>query len=658
MAAPFAPAPFAGTDDILLQARPPATDPLTYLTLLEYQLTTERLPLLHDVLCADEALAREIGWDLVRTLANFLPHSQACLDDVARLGNPREVMLSVAGALERLRGRLRDADADADALEEVEGEGEDDGLEGGPDGPASPALQYECLLGMLPTLQSRLSSKYPSRFLGSTLQEVLTTLELMPTPAATLATLRFLENVSGVKRPRPPPRDAATPVSAPAEGAAPPAGDPESEEPSAAVVVAQRQIMKRLAQFALLECIKIYLGGLPEGPNGMRWALRMEEARETRPIPPHLLRLCATEAYKHDPELQERDAVFLRMLDCARELGIADSELVCVCSTRNGKDDAVLDLESVPQRPEEIHLERHGCLLLLAGRMAVSRLDGSNAAPHVFLNTLAELVTCFGGNCNNGIPDDEAAVDALLAVTAGSLATAGEGALDVDDARFEQVLRIVANCTATDTYRDRTSLSNIPARLFQSAADPEQRYRILRTFVTERGEPCDNLKETILRWIKSEVMRMNEPPRQDSQPASCLDASDNLSQLVHATFAALPQGFPVLAAEMPPRKRLVRWMASLEQALPVYLGYINLYLFLLKSPQVNERVDFAGGTHAQVLELFFKPMQAGLRNALDDLGRIAEADNDTMEQDVVVQCIGGLDVALLLVGQIERWECT
>lgn len=34
----------------LLAARPPATDPITYLTIVEYNLTEENLPILHQVL--------------------------------------------------------------------------------------------------------------------------------------------------------------------------------------------------------------------------------------------------------------------------------------------------------------------------------------------------------------------------------------------------------------------------------------------------------------------------------------------------------------------------------------------------------------------------------------------------------------------------------
>jgi hypothetical protein len=85
----------------LLEALPPATDYLTYLTLVEQVLTEDNLPILHQVL-QDRELAVNIGWDLVHILLPLLPSSEECLQDVAAKGNPREVILKVTEALRLL----------------------------------------------------------------------------------------------------------------------------------------------------------------------------------------------------------------------------------------------------------------------------------------------------------------------------------------------------------------------------------------------------------------------------------------------------------------------------------------------------------------------------------------------------------------------------
>ena len=78
----------------LKESRPPATDALTYLTIVETNLSPEVLPTLEDIL-EDAELTRDIGWDLVEMLIS-VPGSQGCLETVARLGNPREVIINGA----------------------------------------------------------------------------------------------------------------------------------------------------------------------------------------------------------------------------------------------------------------------------------------------------------------------------------------------------------------------------------------------------------------------------------------------------------------------------------------------------------------------------------------------------------------------------------
>lgn len=104
----------------LLAARPPATDPITYLTIVEYNLTEENLPVLHQVL-QDGELTANIGWDLIHLLLPLLPASEECLQDIVTKGNPRECVLKVTEALRLLEF--------GDSREETDDEG-DDGAEG------------------------------------------------------------------------------------------------------------------------------------------------------------------------------------------------------------------------------------------------------------------------------------------------------------------------------------------------------------------------------------------------------------------------------------------------------------------------------------------------------------------------------------------------
>ena len=95
----------AEEDNPLIRALPPESDYLTYLTIVEYNLSTENMPILHKVL-QDEKLTTNIGWDMVHLLVPYLPDSEQCLQDIARLGNPREVILKVTESLRLIEYEL------------------------------------------------------------------------------------------------------------------------------------------------------------------------------------------------------------------------------------------------------------------------------------------------------------------------------------------------------------------------------------------------------------------------------------------------------------------------------------------------------------------------------------------------------------------------
>jgi hypothetical protein len=281
-------------DDPLVQALPPATDYLTYLTLLEYQLTPQRLPLLHRLL-QDEKLTTNIGWDLVKLLLPMLPASTECLQDVARLGNPREVILRVCEALENLQPEEDDEDEDDEGEAEVAGK-------------ALPKhiLQFNCLLAMLSILHTRLQAKRPSRFIATSLKAALEAYETVTCDETTLALLEFFRDLSPNKRPAPPPRaPSESSVLRVSEASAP---DPEAEVQSPSLAKDnETQLVGKFIQFGLLEMLKLYLLNF-SGPMdpGMAWTIRMQEK-----LHPHL-RLPAqsqTDAYGSIKELRERDMI-------------------------------------------------------------------------------------------------------------------------------------------------------------------------------------------------------------------------------------------------------------------------------------------------------------------------------------------------------------
>lgn len=294
-------------EDPLVSALPPATDYLTYLTLLEYQLTPPRLPTLHRLL-QDEVLTTNIGWDLVQLLLPMLPHSQDCLQDVARLGNPREVILRVSDSLMKLEP------SDDDESEEDIKDNDQSSSTQTKKLPRH-VVQFNCLIAMLSVLHRRIKTKYPSRFIATSLQAALEAYNSMPTDETTNALLEFLRDLSPSKRPNLPPRGTSessvvkiSQVSAP---------DPEAayDEPTATDDTA---IQRKLIQFGLIEVLKSYMLSLSGQEHSGLWlALRLLEnvvPQEERSIN----RLSKIHLYTEHEQLKERDLIIGKI--CVRPI--------------------------------------------------------------------------------------------------------------------------------------------------------------------------------------------------------------------------------------------------------------------------------------------------------------------------------------------------
>jgi hypothetical protein len=333
-------------EDPLIKALPPATDYLTYLTILEYQLTPARLPLLHDIL-QDDKLTANIGWDLIHLLLPLLPASEACLQDVARLGNPREVILKVTESLEEIGNK---EGGDAEDLENIPEEGEaevptkddvvaiEDGIskvnvaettaigeiedtktsEESAQASAQLSLsaqQFNCLLSMLSTLHPRIKTKYPSRFLATSLQAILAAYSRIFSPSTTTAGLEFVRTLSGRKRPTLPPRLSSKQITKfSSDDAAP---DPEGQTELPAPEEAAMQ--QRLLQSFLTHILEEFVGsfGQQELP-GLAWTARLQEKLGSAKTIPG--RKTHIKMFSEEVDLKERDVMVGQIMVCSLDL--------------------------------------------------------------------------------------------------------------------------------------------------------------------------------------------------------------------------------------------------------------------------------------------------------------------------------------------------
>ena len=292
----------------LVQSLPPETDYLTYLTILEYNLDKEQLSTLHELL-QDTTLTTNIGWDLVRLLLPLLPESDLCLQDVAFLGNPRETILKVAELLEEIGSKTSDDINDDRKAEDVESVSS--GTESSTSITHTSALKFQSLLHMLCILHPRIKTKYPSRFLVTSLRAVLKAFSATAQVSSAIGSvLMLLKTLSGSKRPHLPPRKSqqAIPIVSTRITAPDPEGQPDKPAPG------EEESKRRILQSFMTHVVDIYVSSLHsvEDDSAFAWASRYyEKSRPARVVP---IRQTFRQRFRDQEELERRDATMSQLL--------------------------------------------------------------------------------------------------------------------------------------------------------------------------------------------------------------------------------------------------------------------------------------------------------------------------------------------------------
>ncbi|KAF7172934.1 hypothetical protein CNMCM5623_005085 [Aspergillus felis] len=592
----------AEEEDPLIKALPPATDYLTYLTLLEYQLTPARLPTLHKLL-QDETLTTNIGWDLVQLLLPMLPQSLECLQDVARLGNPREVILRVSDALMRLQPDEDDSNAHTppgDVATETPSKSttnDNDRLDEGTTTPPRYVVQFNSLVAMLSILHSRIQTKSPSRFLATSLQAVLEAYTTLPTSETTIALLEFLRGVSPTKRPAPPPRSASE--SGVLRVSAASAPDPEAEVQSPSPKSHDEQVLvKRFLQFGLIELLKSYLLGLagPMDP-GMSWAIRLHEKLHPETRLPG--KASQTDVYCSNNYLKDRDMILAKIIALSSDFGLSDDQLLTIAFEPAKNQPAPLDFDEPPKNVEDIPLERHGSLLLLAGRAAMAELFSSGQVPPIPLfPDLARIYSNFIGQVKS--PDDVAfgqpqpLLDSLLTLTTLSLRNNAIGE-PTDDKEFYDLLLAVTACTTRQPY---SVIRQLPEVIVHSHPSQSTRFKVIRRVLED--EQLLTVKDRAVGWLKKEILAASA---QSSNNATSIFLNPHYFSVLFPLLFNSADILLNVSADI-----AASWIRFSQTLAPSIHAALSLYYILLQSSTLRTQLQLEK-TYPYFRSRFLEPLK-------------------------------------------------
>ncbi|KAK4631721.1 hypothetical protein CLAFUW4_03834 [Fulvia fulva] len=644
----------AEDDNPLIKALPPASDYYTYLTIIEYNLTPENLPVLHKVL-QDEQLTTNIGWDLVHLLVPLLPESEECLKDIARLGNPREVILKVTESLRLI---------EYDGIEEDEPQS-DEGEDGSADeirskadnttyplktaattaggSPAAmvevppplplPVNQFVALLSMLAVLHPRIKTKYPTRFLSATLQAILASFSNAPAgkhrEEMVVAIVKTVKSVTGIQRPTLPSRKSSGMLpSSVARGSAP-AADPEGSAVSDKSLE-ESEMQTKLLQAFVTHVLEEYMLNFSsyDGVPGMAWCSRiMEKVHPERSIPD-----AATfkDRFANEERLHRRIDAVGQLANLAQDLHITDEQLLEAAITveKSAEGDAGDEIEP-PANAKDIPLSRLGSLMLYAARevstILYDRPRASSPAFELFPDHQELLKHCLApadmGTGQLGT-EPEALIDAMLSLGLVCLERDDVGDPGTDE-QFNEYLQVIAllssNCPNPNLRGHAHYLTTTVLR-----SQPDEQVRL--SFIRDTLEHCpfENLKVSAVGWIKGETIEASPPTPIAGHSHPHENENSNVTTTsIFAKPLALdslaPYLFPSLHADLLTAPIRDAWM-TFQTNISFYLASLNFLYLLLQAKHIHGSLDVQDlWTNNDVAGSFLQPLRDAKKRFLQEM---------------------------------------
>lgn len=647
----------ADKENPLIQALPPESDYITYLTIIEYHLTQENLPVLHHVL-QDETLTTNIGWDLVHLLVPHLPESEQCLRDVARLGNPREVILKVTESLRLIEydepedeepdtaPGASDARVSADkstyplktaaTTASTAAPGSSQAVEL-PEPPPLAISQFIALLSMLAILHPRIKTKFPSRFLSTTLQAILASFSNAATHREEMieAIVKTVKSIRGIQRPTLPSRKSSGMLTSKLSSNDQAAADPEASL-STDTSFEESAMQTKLLQSFVTHIIEEYMLNLPSYDNvpGMAWCSRIME----KMYPERTIKALG-DRFASEEKLHRRIDAVGQLVSLAQDLKISNEQIMMaavvvekVALSDMGEDDP-------PNSADDIPLSRLGSLLLYAARQASAVLydrSPESGLPFDIFPDHQELIKhCLAshemGHGQLGT-EPEALIDSVLALGLVCLERDAIGE-PADDNQFNEYLQttslLSANCPNPNLRGHAHYLSTTVLR-----SQPDEEVRL--AFIRDTLEHCpfENLKVSAVGWIKGETIEANPPTSTSGEHAHAAGGSrESVFTRPIALESLAPYLFPSLHIDLVVTGPSDAWM-TFQANVSFYLASLNFLYLLLNAKHLHQALDIPGlWSTADVAGSFLQPLrEANKRFAgeLADGGALAAERNDSV----------------------------
>lgn len=234
-----------------------------------------------------------------------------------------------------------------------------------------------------------------------------------------------------------------------------------------------------------------------------------------------------------------------------------------------------LDFEEPPKSPDEIPLERHGSLLLLAARAAGFTLftSGLQMPPLSVFPDISAIFANFLGQSENvdevAYGQPHALLDSLLALTVHAMQN--PIVTPSSETEFKDFAIALTACTARQTHG---IVRQIPATVVHSHPSSATRFKLIRTILEEKS--LMSIRDSAIAWLREEIIGHESADTVFHDP-------------LHFWALFQPLFGPVKTATS--ANLLDSWMRLTQTEGPALHSALNLYYLLLSSSSLRDTLQ-------------------------------------------------------------------
>jgi len=298
----------------------------------------------------------------------------------------------------------------------------------------------------------------------------------------------------------------------------------------------------------------------------------------------------------------------------SRDFGLDEKQLLSIVSEPAGNHPPPLDFEELPKSAEEIPLERHGSLLLLAARLASTVLfsSGQEVVRIPVFPDLARIFSNFIGNDDS--PDvamlghPQVLLDSLLALTVVSIDRPISN--PTNDEEYENFVLLLTSCTSRQAY---SAVRRIPAAVVHSHPSQISRFRLIRKVL--ESDKLQYARDSAIGWLKDEILSVAAP----TKATAATPTEPNIFGDPHYFSVLFPLLFNPAFLETS-SDNVASFIRFSQSFAPSIHAALSLYYIILSSPDLRERLQLEK-TYVYFRTKFLEPLKMLLHEFESDLTR-------------------------------------